>query len=550
MEKDRKKYLIFLVCFFIGVIGFVSCFFMFINTPGPIEINYGDEGMIPSGLTFKSIDKSVSLLNAIPTLDKFGVLEKGFSFEIKNNNQKDIDYELKLIDNDSTIPNDNIRYELTKNNEVIGIYSLSNDGIIERSTIKENEEIKYTIKIWLDYNSEIKVGKFSKKIAISEITHNENINEPILTNGMIPVYYDNNTNSWYKASTLNEYNKWYSYEDGSWANAITVDSSKRKYYEESMVDTKIDIEDINSMWVWIPRFNFVIRPADQKITFVKKDEPAYLAFKFNEKELEGFWINKFESGMKSDSECIISSLSSVCNNSNNKLYFVPNYPFSTKMTMASMFYSIRKMELKGNIYGFNGTGTSVNNDGTIKNDKNDIDTHMLRNSEWQAVALLSNSIYGNKHYQILNNNSNVTGKCYYENEEYDYNTIKGMKASTTGNITGVYDMSGGKREYVMIDNSELSIFDKKSNSGFSTLVKDYYYDKEFVEEDTTLKLKTRYTIENIINSEPITRGGYKNVGNIFNLYGTKDYIDKISVETNSRASLVIIREDNNEKKES
>ena len=220
------------------------------------------------------------------------------------------------------------------------------------------------------------------------------------------------------------------------------------------------------------------------------------------------------------------------------------------MTMASMFYSIRKMELKGNIYGFNGTGTSVNNDGTIKNDKNDIDTHMLRNSEWQAVALLSNSIYGNKHYQILNNNSNVTGKCYYENEEYDYNTIKGMKASTTGNITGVYDMSGGKREYVMIDNSELSIFDKKSNSGFSTLVKDYYYDKEFVEEDTTLKLKTRYTIENIINSEPITRGGYKNVGNIFNLYGTKDYIDKISVETNSRASLVIIREDNNEKKES
>lgn len=551
MEKDRKKYLIFLGGFLIGVIGFASCFFMFMNIPKPIEINYGDEGsIIPSGLTFKSMDKSVSLLNAIPTLDKFGVLEKGFSFEIKNNNQRDIDYELKLIDNDSTIPNDNIRYELTKNDEVIGIYSLSSDGIIEKSTIKENEEIKYTIKIWLDYNSEIKVGKFSKKIAVAEITQNENINEPILTNGMIPVYYDDNTNSWYKASLLNEYNKWYSYEDGFWANAVTVDSSKRKYYEESIIDTKINIEDINSMWVWIPRFNYEIRPADQKITFVKKDKPAYLAFTFNEKELEGFWITKFESGMKSDSECITSSLSSVCNNSNNKLYFVPNYPFANKMTMASMFYSIRKMELKGNIYGFNGTGTSVNNDGTIKNDKNDIDIHMLRNIEWQAVALLSNSIYGYKTYQVLNNNSNFTGKCYYENEEFDYNTTTGTKASTNGNITGVYDMSGGKREYVMIDNSELSIFDKKSNSGFSTSVKDYYYDKEFIEEDTTLKLKTRYTIENIINSEPITRGGYKNIGNIFNLYGTKDYIDKISVETNSRASLVIIREDNNEKKES
>ena len=29
-----------------------------------------------------------------------------------------------------------------------------------------------------------------------------------------------------------------------------------------------------------------------------------------------------------------------------------------------------------------------------------------------------------------------------------YNTTIGVTASTTGNITGVYDMSGGAREYV------------------------------------------------------------------------------------------------------
>ena len=53
----------------------------------------------------------------------------------------------------------------------------------------------------------------------------------------------------------------------------------------------------------------------------------------------------------------------------------------------------------------------------------------------------------------------------------------------------------------------------------------------------------KYSNENNRNNEPITRGGYKNTGNIFNVYSPVDYIDKISVETNSRASLVIIKEE-------
>jgi hypothetical protein len=547
-KKSKKTYKIFLVAFFIGVIGFASSFFMYLNTPSPIEINYdlGDEYTIEkSGLAFKSIDKSIQLESVIPTLDKFGVQEKGFSFSVRNTNPEPINYELVLVDDNSTIRNGDIRYQLIKNKRIVGIYNLSDDGIIDIGLINSNEEINYTIKIWLDYNSEIKVGTFKKKIGVKE-TLGDNLNKPILTDGMIPVYYDSNSNSWYKAPSLNEYNKWYSYEEGYWANAITVNSNKRKYYNESEVGTKIENEDINSMWVWIPRFNYSIRFADIDVDFVKKEDPAYLAFNFNNQELEGFWFTKFESGLNNNSECLTSSLTKVCNNSNNKLYFVPNYPFATKMTMANMFYAIRKMELKGNIYGFTGTGTKLNNDGTIKNDNNDIDIHMIRNSEWQAVALLSNSKYGSNN-QVFNNNSVVTGKVYYEDEEVDYNVIgKGTKGSTNGNVTGIYDMSGGKREYVMIENSELSIFAKKSNSGFTTKVLDYYYDKEFTEEDTTLKLKTRYTTENIINSNPITRGGYKNVGNIFNVYSATDYISKVSLETNSRACLVIMKEENNE----
>lgn len=542
MEKKSKKlFIIFLVGFIIGVIGFSGSFLMYLNKKDETSVdNKGYENNIAKGgLVFNSIDDSVYLENVIPTLDKFGAEGKGFSFTIKNNNLKDIIYELKLIDDDSTIRNRDIRYELTKNNEIVGIYTLSDDGLIEKNTINSGEEIKYTIKIWLNINSEVKVGKLSKKISVSEVLKEDNlhVNKPVLTDGMIPVYYDNNTYSWYKASIDN----WYSYEDGSWANAVTINSDKRGEYENSNVGTKIKMEDINSMWVWIPRFSYKV--LDNNVSFVKKEDPAYLAFTFNDNELEGFWFAKFESGMKSDSECITSSLTKVCNNSNNKLYFVPNYPFATKMTMANMFYAIRKMELKGNIYGFNGTGDKVNNDGTIKNDKNNIDIHMIKNSEWQAVAILSNSIYGNKE-KISNNNSTFAGKVYLENKEFDYNvTGKGPKASTNGNVTGIYDMSGGKREYVMINNSELSIFNKKSNSGFTKAIKEYYYDNDFSEMDETLKLKEKYSNENKLNNEPITRGGYKNTGNIFNLYGANDYIDKVSLETNTRACLVILKEE-------
>ncbi len=535
-NKSKRTYLIYLIGFIIGVIGFATSFFMYINTPKPIEINY-DVGDIsdPStgGLVFTSVSKSIELKSVMPTLDKFGKEQKGFSFSIKNNNLREIHYLVTLVDNNSTIRNSDIRYELTKNKEVIGIYNLNENGIVDNATIYSGEKVDYTIKIWLDYNSEVKVGTFNKKIGIKEVTDILKINKPVLTKGMIPVYYDYDSNTWYKTNA----NKWYSYDEGIWANAVTVNSDKRKYYEESNVGTKIDISDINSMWVWIPRFNY----ENNIVSFVNTIEPAYKAFTFNNHELDGFWFNKFESGMSMDSECISTSLTKKCNTSNNKLYFVPSYPFATKMSMANMFYNIRKMEYKGNIYGFNGTGNKINSDGTIKNDNNDIDIHMIKNSEWQAVSLLSISEYGYDK-QLTNNNSNLTGKSYYENNEYDYNVfVKGESASTTGNVFGIYDMAGGKREYVMVENTDSTIFNKKSNSGFTNKIKEYYYDEDL--DLVTNNLKEKYSNENNRNNEPITRGGYKNTGNIFNVYSPVDYIDKISVETNSRASLVIIKEE-------
>ena len=570
MEKRIKRtFIILWVIFVVAIIGSTVSFVMYFkgdskgNSNEIIEGNPNikptptpsNNGYITGDIVFNSIDDSIHLDKAIPTLDKFGVMGEPFSFTIKNTSRENTKYTLKLVDDASTIKNSYIRYELTKNNKVLGVYTLADDGVLEVSTIKSLEEISYSIKIWLDYNSDVKIGRLSKRIAVSTESgsvETEYVNSPVLTDGMIPVIYNSVNNNWVKCDVNNtDSNEWYNYGEQKWANAVTVNSEKRNEYMSSPVGTVIPIEDINAFFVWIPRFKYSGDSNNINVTFVDTRQVAYPAFKFNDNELEGFWISKFENGMMEDSDCAKFSLEKYCNDSNNKLYYVPNYLFINRMTMANQFYAIRKMELANNIYGFKSSATKLNNDGSIKNDDNNIDTHMVKNIEWQAVALLSSSKYGktgNNNYSsdakmITNNGTNYTGKATFEEIEYDYNVaLKGEASSTTGTVYGVYDMTGGKREYVMFNNEELDIFNKKSNSGFTTKLLDYYYDNGFTDSDTTTLYQEKYSKDNLISSEPITRGGFKNTGNIFNVYSAQDYIDKISLETNSRAILVVIKE--------
>ena len=101
---------------------------------------------------------------------------------------------------------------------------------------------------------------------------------------------------------------------------------------------------------------------------------------------------------------------------------------------------------------------------TAYNYERNLDSHMMKNTEWGAVAYLSHSKYGiNTEVRINNNSAYLTGYSATDGTDYSsypkvsgttsditvpYNTPTGYKASTTGNITGVYDMSGGAWEYV------------------------------------------------------------------------------------------------------
>ena len=379
--------------------------------------------------------------------------------------------------------------------------------------------------------------KFKVSVETVETTNldTSGANAPILASNMIPVYYDETSDVWKKADVSNTdtANPWYSYNSsgdykGMWANAVTVTETNRTAYLNAKPGTTIPMDDINTMWVWIPRFKVnttdfdVIggecscsdtsyttktecisnrkkwqcpNPGAIDVTFVKKTETAIDAFTFGDKELNGFWYGKFEIGGTLASACI----NETCNVSN--IVVKPNVTSLGSQIVSSFFFAGRSMEQTGNSFGFVST---------------EVDTHMSKNNEWGAVAYLTQSIYGRctdstTCTEVYINNSegfytgrsggNVGGSTpingTYTNQtsteqyntygfytyddyllNYDTNTKgnkvkgKGTGASTTGTIYGVYDMSGGAYEYVMgvfadTNGKPSSGYNSSRNSGFT-----------------------------------------------------------------------------------
>ncbi len=121
---------------------------------------------------------------------------------------------------------------------------------------------------------------------------------------------------------------------------------------------------------------------------------------------------------------------------------------------------------------------------------------MIKNTEWGAIVYLTNSEYGRYSKNICdeitrnNNNKWITGyaannSLSYEEVNassdgrytYNYKNPLSQVASTTGNYTGIYDMSGGTFEYVMGVVVDGSPFYKLSGFTDNTFPKDLkYYD--------------------------------------------------------------------------
>jgi len=93
------------------------------------------------------------------------------------------------------------------------------------------------------------------------------------------------------------------------------------------------------------------------------------------------------------------------------------------------------------------------------------ESHLIKNSEWGAVAYLTHSRYGRNGIEVTKNNSstfitgnagntvNASGASGVTNA---YNTAAGALASSTGNISGIYDLSGGAYEVTAAYNKAYS----------------------------------------------------------------------------------------------
>ena len=255
--------------------------------------------------------------------------------------------------------------------------------------------------------SSIVGGEYNEGKGVNTPRYDENQMTPIKWNG----------SSW--VNTTGSDKDWYDYTSKKWANAKTSDGS---------------------MWVWIPRYAYSITSGyhsssagNIEVEFMKglTNETSTGRKSFNNasgqgkwnihpafnygQTVSGIWVAKFEAS-----------------NSGGKIKVEPG---------VQSWRSITVNDIYTNCLNYNKT----------------LNSHMMKNDEWGAVAYLSKSKYGKQNEEVWINNSSsyITGSAgnsasagSNEGTTNDYTSTQGVKASTTGTVYGVYDMSGGAWEYV------------------------------------------------------------------------------------------------------
>ncbi len=280
-----------------------------------------------------------------------------------------------------------------------------------------------------------------------------NGSDPVLKENLVPVTIADNGEVIYADISK----EWYKYENKRWANAVILNEGVS--YQEGNIISESDIE---SYFVWIPRYRYQIFDEGNYTTYIESKPSTSIAkeiqieFETNKIEpsagskqeewlthpaftnfdVNGLWVGKYETGYKGATS---TSYAQVNEENPDKVIVKPNTYSWRNSTVSNMFKTA---------YNYN----------------RELDSHMMKNTEWGAVAYLSHSKYGiNTEVRINNNSAYLTGYSAVEGTDQSsypgetgtdssktlpYNTETGYKASTTGNITGIYDMSGGAWEYV------------------------------------------------------------------------------------------------------
>jgi len=309
---------------------------------------------------------------------------------------------------------------------------------------------------------------------------------------MIPVAYTGSVAGaqWSKADTTTVGN-WYDYSAKQWANAVTVSSASLATYQAAPAGTVINEADVLAYYVYIPRYEYqvcrpnasdlvtgivaagcpsdVTTPYDFNIQFQKPNQTTafggttvggwatHPAFTFGSTALAGIWVGKYET---SSSDTISDTATAAAAVTNGTVRIKPNQNGLNYQNISTQFATAQSFT-NPTAPNFQGLSSATT------------DTRMARDADWGAVTYLATSSYGKgaANPVYINNcmddvswtnynkrtgwsgtaaDASYTGDCVPgTNDTGAYQTAVGQQASTTGNPTGLYDMSGGNAEYTL-----------------------------------------------------------------------------------------------------
>lgn len=339
------------------------------------------------------------------------------------------------------------------------------------------DDYEYTLIIQRGdgFYASLKVGAIGSNESIpggnagtSDYKDSSGANYPVLGN-LIPIVRSGT--DWKYADVTK---KWYDYDNGEWANAVVLKNGVTKKRGDMISETEIDL-----WYVWIPRYEYKL-PSDSigstgtpkaiDIKFISSSvmSPStgysiHPAFTFYGNNKSGLWVSKFEATGTKEAITTKANTASLIN-----------------VNARDMFEGTRKLNT------------------TYADYLNFFDSHPARYTEWTAISYFTNSIYGRCSSATSCTEVTLTPKSSskYTTGGGAYETNTSM--STTGNVHGIYDASGGAWELVMgfLESAPQST-DGSKLSGYtiSGLPAPRYYDV-FTSSDRTTK---KYSVMTGVN---------------------------------------------------
>ena len=364
----------------------------------------------------------------------------------------------------------------------ISISAITQTGLFSRAKQAEqkSKEAQEQENAYLgDYENELNKyisGKSDEIQADGSWNSSKKVNSPQLMDGMTGVYWDDKGQE--VTVTADNQDNWYDYENQKWANAKTKDGS---------------------YWVWIPRYAYKIESGcytntagtitvkflketsnkDASNTEIKTTYPTvsngamqdyvvhpsftngtsnhFMNGEWRD-NITGYWVAKYAAGFQA-STTDASDATKVVNGSDTIIYSSEKYTMngytsnaiSQNLTKSpTMSYPVFKPLTY--VYNCISTGNSYTLSRKIATassfyglNSNKTDSHQLKNSEWGAIAYLTQSSYGINGADLAINSknlNNLNSKNIYAVTGYSGETANGIDASTTGNMSGVFDMKG------------------------------------------------------------------------------------------------------------